>query len=92
MARHELLESILKAQFELEYAEPKDLPACRDRLNQLVDSAIAGRHFTRRDLLSLSFAIDTKSTNARNSLPKPEGVRSEQLSGVQTFLESFARF
>ena len=47
MARHELLESILKAQFELEYAEPKDLPACRDRLNQLVDSAIAGRHFTR---------------------------------------------
>ena len=53
MARHELLESILKAQFELEYAEPKDLPACRDHLNQLVDSAIAGRHFTRRDLLSV---------------------------------------
>jgi hypothetical protein len=53
VARHELLESILEAQFEFEYAEPKDIPACRDRLNQLLDKAIGDRDLTRRDLLSV---------------------------------------
>ncbi|MBI3848818.1 MAG: hypothetical protein HY298_00800 [Verrucomicrobia bacterium] len=52
MARHELLEAILQAQFDLEYAEPKDLPLCRERLNALLDQAIAGMHLTRRELLS----------------------------------------
>lgn len=52
MARHELLEAILQAQFELEYAEPKDLPVCLERLNVLLDQAIAGTHLTRRELLS----------------------------------------
>ena len=52
MARHELLEAILQAQFELENAEPKDLPACLERLNALLDQAIAGTHLTRRELLS----------------------------------------
>ena len=52
MARHELLEAILRAQFELEFAEPKDLPACRDLLNQLLDQARAGTSLTRRDLVS----------------------------------------
>ena len=51
MARHELLESILKAQFDLEYAELKDLPGCLERLNTLLDQAIAGTHLTRRELL-----------------------------------------
>ena len=51
MARHELLESILQAQFDLEYREPKDLPGCLERLNALLDQAIAGTHLTRRELL-----------------------------------------
>jgi hypothetical protein len=53
MARHELLEAILQAQFELECAEPKDLPACRDRLFALLDRALEGKHLTRRELLSV---------------------------------------
>ena len=52
MARHELLEAILQAQFELEFAEPKNLPACRERLNSLLDRALAGKRQTRRELLS----------------------------------------
>ena len=52
MARHELLEAILQAQFELEFAEPKDLSTCRERLNQLLDQALTGKHLTRRELLS----------------------------------------
>jgi hypothetical protein len=53
VARHELLESILAAQFEFEYAEPKDIPACRDHLNQLLDQAIGDRDLTKRELLSI---------------------------------------
>lgn len=53
MARSEQLEAILPAQYELEYAEPEDLPCCMERLNSLLDEAIAGRHLTRRDLLSV---------------------------------------
>ncbi len=52
MARHELLEAILRAQFELEFAEPEDLPACRDQLNALLDQALQGKRLTRRELLS----------------------------------------
>ena len=53
MARHELLEAILQAQFELEYAEPKNLRSRRDQLHQLLDQAIGERHLTRRELLSI---------------------------------------
>jgi hypothetical protein len=53
VARNELLEAILRAQFELEYAEPTSLPACRDRLNALLDQALEGKHLTRRELLSV---------------------------------------
>lgn len=53
MSRHELLDAVLRAQFELEHAEPGDLFACRDRLHALLDQAIAGTHLTRRDLLSV---------------------------------------
>ena len=53
MPRHELLEAILHAQLELEFAEPKDLPACREQLNALLDEAITGTHLTRRDLFSV---------------------------------------
>ncbi|MBI4662581.1 MAG: hypothetical protein HY735_27525 [Verrucomicrobia bacterium] len=53
MSRHELLEAILRAQFDLEHAEPKDWIACRDRLHALLDQAIAGTHLTRRELLSV---------------------------------------
>jgi hypothetical protein len=52
VARHELLEAILQAPFDLEYAEPKDLPVCLERLNVLLDQGIAGTHLTRRELLS----------------------------------------
>jgi hypothetical protein len=52
VARHELLEAILQAQFDLEYAEPKDLPLCLGRLHVLLDQAIAGTNLTRRELLS----------------------------------------
>ena len=52
MARHELLEAILRAQFELEFAEPKDLPARRERLHALLDEGIRGTHLARRDLVS----------------------------------------
>ena len=53
MARAEQLEAILRAQYELEYAEPKDLPRCLEQLNTLLDDAIAGTHLTRRELLSV---------------------------------------
>ena len=52
MARHELLEEILRAQFELEFAEPKELSACRERLHALLDEGIRETHLTRRDLIS----------------------------------------
>lgn len=47
-----MLESILRAQFDLEYAEPKDLPVSLERLNALLDQVIVGTHLTRRELLS----------------------------------------
>lgn len=53
MARSEQLEAILRAQYELEYAEPKDLSRCLDRLNALLDEAISGKSLTRRELLSV---------------------------------------
>lgn len=53
MARSEQLEAILRAQYELEYAEPEDLPRCLERLNTLLDEAIAGTHLTRRELQSV---------------------------------------
>jgi hypothetical protein len=46
VARSEQLEAILRAQYELEYAEPKDLFRCLERLNTLVDEAIAGTHLS----------------------------------------------
>ena len=53
MARSEQLEALLRAQFELEYAEPENLTRCLERLNTLLDDAIAGTHLTRRELLSV---------------------------------------
>ena len=53
MARSEQLEAILRAQYELEYAEPEALSRCLERLNTLLDEAIAGTHLTRRELLSV---------------------------------------
>lgn len=53
MARSEQLEAILRAQYELEYAEPEDLSRCLERLNALLDEAIAGTSLTRRELLSV---------------------------------------
>ena len=53
MARSELLEAILRAQYELEFAEPKELAARLAELNRLVDEAIGGTHLTRRELLSV---------------------------------------
>jgi len=53
VARAEQLEAILRAQYELEYAEPEDLPRCLERLNTLLDEAIARTHLTRRELLSV---------------------------------------
>jgi len=52
VSRSEQLEAILRAQFELEYAEPEQLPSSLERLNVLVDAAIAEMHMTRRELLS----------------------------------------
>ena len=51
MGRHELLESLLAAQFELDYAEPGDLLRRITELNSLLDQAIAGSHLSRRDLV-----------------------------------------
>ena len=53
MARSEPLEAILRAQYELEYAGPEDLPRGLERLNALLDEAIAGTSLTRRELLSV---------------------------------------
>lgn len=53
MARSELLEAILLAQYELEYAEPDDLPKNLEHLNSLLDQAIVGTSLTRRELLSV---------------------------------------
>jgi hypothetical protein len=53
VARPELLEAILRAQYELEYAEPSDLGVNLDKLNRLLDEAIQGTHLTRRELISV---------------------------------------
>ena len=53
MARHEQLEAILRAQYELEYAEPQDWVSRLELLNALLDDAIAGTSLTRRELLSV---------------------------------------
>lgn len=53
MARTEQLEAILRAQFELENAEPGDWQQALERLNSLADEAIAGTSLTRRELLSV---------------------------------------
>lgn len=52
VARSEQLQAILRGQYELEYAEPEDLPRCLERLNTLLDEAIFGTHLTRRELSS----------------------------------------
>ena len=46
------MEAILQAQFDLEYAEPGDLPERLGRLNFLLDQVIGGTALTRLDLLS----------------------------------------
>ena len=53
MPRSEQLEAILRAQYELEYAEPEDGDRCLERLNVLIDEAIAETNLTRRELLSV---------------------------------------
>lgn len=53
MARSEQLEAILRAQYELEYAESEELTRCLEHLNALLDDVIAGTHLTRRELLSV---------------------------------------
>jgi hypothetical protein len=53
VARSEQLEAILRAQYELECAEPPDIPGCLERLNSLVGEAIGGTSLTRRELLSV---------------------------------------
>ena len=52
MPRSEPLEAILRAQYELEFAEPGELAGCLERLHALVDEVIAGTKLTRRELLS----------------------------------------
>jgi len=52
VARCEELEAILRAQFELEYADPADCPDRLRQLNLLVDQVIAGTQLTRHELLS----------------------------------------
>ena len=53
MARSELLEAILRAQFELEYAEPADWEPRLRELNRLLDEAVGTSHLTRRELSSV---------------------------------------
>jgi hypothetical protein len=52
VARCEQLEAILRAQFDLEYAEPEDLEERLRKLHALVDEAIVGTTLTRHELLS----------------------------------------
>ena len=66
MARHELLETILAARFELEYAEPKELPERIATFNLLLDQATANTHLTRREILWELRVTATRNTNARN--------------------------
>jgi hypothetical protein len=53
VARSELLDVILQAQYELEYSEPDSIAAQLEKLNRLLDQAIAGTHISRRELLSV---------------------------------------
>jgi hypothetical protein len=52
VARCEELEAILRAQFDLEYAEPDVLEDRLRHLHFLVDQVIANTSLTRRELLS----------------------------------------
>ena len=52
MPRSEPLEGILRAQYELETADPNALAGALDHLNALLDETIAGTKLTRRELLS----------------------------------------
>ena len=51
MSRHERIEGILHAPYELETAAPADRPRCEVELWALVDVARSGTHLTRFELV-----------------------------------------
>lgn len=77
MARSESLEAILRAQYELDYAEPEDWARCLERLNALLDEAIAGKSLTRHELLSV-LRDRYKDTRAPGCWRQPGGGRCER--------------
>lgn len=75
MARSEQLEAILRAQYELEYAEPEDLTRCLERLNALLDETIAGTHLTRRNFCPCCGTATTSTSGAfAGGSPAAHGV------------------
>ena len=53
MPRHELLEAILRARYELQHAEPSERTRCLAELHQRLDEARAGTHLGRTELLRM---------------------------------------
>ena len=92
MARSEPLEAILRAQYELEYAGPEDLPRGLERLNALLDEAIAGTSLTRRELLSVlrDRYKEYKRAIAGGS-PAAHGVEFPSVRDERTCLKSGSR-
>jgi hypothetical protein len=82
VARSEQLEAILRAQYELEYADPEELASRLDHQNALLDKSIAGTSLTRREL-SRHCVIAITTTNERNCSLKPGGVRSNDAHFVE---------
>jgi hypothetical protein len=73
--KHELLEQILAARFELDYASRENKALHRDRLFQLLDQAREGTNLSRQDLVQ---AIHDRYTAYRRERRDRERVSLAQ--------------
>src|SRR3989442_12319423 len=83
VSRHELLEQILAARYDLEYAAPGTRQKCLDRLNLLVDEARRATNASRHELMS---ALHPRYIEYRK-----KRRREERLKGAQNSAEILNR-
>lgn len=77
MSRHDLIERILEARYELDYAPRESKASAHKSLMELVDQAIAGRDTSRFELLA---ALHDRYKDLKRSKRRKEKVSiSERL-------------
>ena len=52
MSRHELLEAVLRAKWELSNASPNERPSLQAQLDSAMNAALEGKHLSRGELLA----------------------------------------